>query len=111
MNEKLFNEVRLFTAGFQGLLESDIEQNSSIQDDLGIWGDDAIEFVLAFAKEFNVDVSKFMAADYFTGEGEFILSSKRTSKFKDPTRKDLTISHLVKAAEAGRLDEEVIHFS
>ena len=109
MNEKLFNEIKLFTVDFQGLLESDIEEKSSIQDDLGIWGDDAIEFIVAFGKKFKVDVSKFMAADYFSGEGEFILSSKKISKFKDPIRNDLTISHLVKAAEVGRLDEEVIH--
>lgn len=109
MNEKLFNEVKLFTVDFQGLLESDVKEKSSIQDDLGIWGDDAIEFIIAFGKKFNVDVSKFMAADYFSGEGEFILSSKTNSKFKDPTRKDLTISHLVKAVEVGRLDEDVIN--
>lgn len=110
MNTEIFRKIQLFTSDFQGLLETDVKENSSLQDDLGIYGDDAVDYIIAFGKRFNVDVSKFMAADYFSGEGDFILSSSnKPSKSIGGTRKNLKISHLVRAVEAGRLDDDVIN--
>ena len=63
--------------------------------------------ILAFGKEFNVDVSRFMAADYFSPEGGFKLPPAIMAFFgikKKPKQKELTISHLMKAVEIGRLD-------
>jgi hypothetical protein len=110
MSTEIFRKIQLFTSDFQGLLETDVKESSSLQDDLGIYGDDAVDYVIAYGKTFNVDVSKFMAADYFSGEGDFILSSSnKSSKSIADTRKNLKISHLVTAVEMGRLDEEVIN--
>jgi len=55
-----------------------------------------------------VDVTKFMAADYFDGEGDPILPAV----IRIPTGKKnkiLTVGHLEKGILAGRLDEEVIN--
>ncbi|WP_300663742.1 DUF1493 family protein [Fluviicola sp.] len=68
---------------------------------LGITGDDAIEFLIAYSKRFEVDISKFMAADHFTGEGW-------TQIFGNEGKKDLSLGDLEKGIIAGRLDRDVI---
>ena len=51
-----------------------LTSNIEVQKDLKITGDDAVEFIIAFGKEFNVDVSQFKAADYFADEGVNLIS-------------------------------------
>ena len=81
-----------------------------MQRDLGVYGDDAIEFLVAYSDKFQVDVTNFMAADYFDGEGPdvlgFVLALFIPAKKQ---RKDLTVGHLQKGIIAKRLDEQVIH--
>lgn len=73
-------------------------------------GDDAVDFLIAYGKRFSVDVSKFMASDYFGSEGEGILSYLVNKLFEIPEkRKRFTVGHLYKGIEAGRLDENVIN--
>ena len=43
--------------------------NMELEKDLKITGDDAIEFIIAFGENFEVDVSQFHADDYFNSEG------------------------------------------
>lgn len=81
-----------------------LELTSAIEKDLGIYGDDAIEFILEYAKEFDVDISNFMAADYFSGEGVDIFHFFRRKKMKE-----LAIGDLLKGIEAGKLDDSVIN--
>lgn len=83
-----------------------ISAQTRLQDDLGVYGDDATDLLLAYAKTFHVDVSHFMAADYFDGEGLDVLAWFRPVK---PHRKDLTVGHLQRGIEAQRLDETIIH--
>ena len=86
-------------------------RETRIQDDLRIYGDDAVEFIVAYGQAFNVDVTKFMAADYFDPEGDKILPAiirTLTLKQKRP-RKILTVGHLEKGIKEGRLDESVIN--
>ncbi len=112
MNSEIFNNVKRFTIDQAAAGENDITENALLETDLGIYGDDAIEYVIAFGKEFNVDVSRFMAADYFSPEGGFKLPPGIIKFFggkKKPRQKELTIKHLMKAVIAGRLDEEVIN--
>jgi hypothetical protein len=83
-----------------------------LYEDLGIYGDDAVEFLLAFGNEFHVDVSKFLAADYFKSEGiDFISPILKLFRNKRVTtnKKVLMLGHLEKSIKAGRLDEEVIN--
>src|SRR5258708_1278555 len=92
-----------------------LTNNVRLYEDLGIYGDDAVDFLIAFGKEFNVDVSNFMAADYFEGEKgvDFItplINLFKKNKVKpNKVTKALTLEHLEKAIKAGRLGEEVIN--
>lgn len=111
MDSNIFGKLKLFTAKQSGLEENEISEDASLENDLGIYGDDAIEYLIAFGKEYNVDISKFMAADYVSGEGHDIVGYivRLFTGRKEKIRKDLTIRHLGKAIIAGRLDEEVIN--
>ena len=75
-----------------------------MQRDLGVYGDDAVELLVAYGKYFQVDVSQFMAADYFDGEGPDVLAWFRPVR----TRKELTVGQLQQGIAAGRLDEQVL---
>jgi acyl carrier protein len=111
MNEEILNRIKRFTVKQAAVEEEEVTEDASLENDLGVHGNDAVEFIIAFGKEFNVDVSRFMAADYFSPEGDIILPAiiRLFTGKKKPKRKDLTIGHLMKAAMAGRLNEEVIN--
>ena len=91
-----------------------ISARTGMQRDLGVYGDDAVEFLVAYGAHFHVDVTHFMAADYFDGEGSDILgvllSILRLQAWlpANQTRKELTVGHLQRGIEAQRLDEQVL---
>ena len=111
MVDDLFKRVKEFTARQAAVSENEVTETSCLERDLGIYGDDANEYLIAFGKAFNVDMSNFMAADYFRPEGDIILPAiLRALTGKKPQKsKELCIGHLIKAIEAGRLDEQVIN--
>ena len=111
MNNGIFDRLKRFTIKQAAVTEKEITENAGLEKDLGVSGDDAVEFIIAFGKEFNVDISKFMAADYFSPEGDTILPAiiRIFTGKKHPKKKELTIKHLEKAIITGRLDEEVIN--
>lgn len=110
MGTEIFKKIKEFTVKETGIKESKVTEDASLEKDLGISGDDAVDYIVAFSKKFNVDISNFMGADYISGEGIDIISpiirlfTKKTEKIQ----KELTMRHLEKAVIAGRLDEEVI---
>ena len=111
MDTEVFNKLKTFTLSQAAVEGKEVTKSASLEDDLGVSGDDAVEFIIAFGKQFNVDVSKFMAADYFSPEGDVILPAliRFFTGKKQSKRKNLTMKHLEKAIVAGRLDEEVIN--
>lgn len=110
MDRDLLNALKAFIEKQAGRNTDKIKLDNTL-DDLKIYGDDAIEFIIAFGKEFNVDVSRFMAAKYFAPEGDPILPAiiRFFSSKEDVKSKRLTIAHLIKAINMRRLDEEVIN--
>ncbi len=88
-----------------------LTRETQLENDMGITGDDAVSFLLAYGKEFNVDISNFMAADYFKGEGVDILGGiiRMFTNKQEPQLKKLTLGDLEKGILAGRLDEGVIN--
>lgn len=110
MSKDIFEQVKKFTAKETGINEDKIKESSSLENDLGIYADDAIDYIVTFGKKFNVDITKFMAADYFSAEGIDIIGPvvRVFTGKEEKERKELTIQHLIKAVVAGRLDEEVI---
>jgi acyl carrier protein len=111
MSEEIFNKLKAFVIKEAAVEDDEVTRDAQIENDLGVTGDDAVDLLIAYSKAFNVDVTKFMAADYFNGEGDIILPaliSAITGK-KENKNKILTVGHLEKGIIAGRLDEEIIN--
>jgi acyl carrier protein len=73
MNDDIFRKLEQFVKEQRWEYEFPLTRNTAVEKDLSITGDDAVEFLLAYGKKFDVDVSNFMAADYFDGEGDITL--------------------------------------
>jgi hypothetical protein len=74
-----------------------------IEGDLGIYGDEAVDFIERFAREFEVDVSTFKIHRYFSPESDrFSLFLFRI--FSRTRRLDMTIGDLKEAILRGRLE-------
>jgi acyl carrier protein len=111
MSDSNFDKLKEFIVEQVGVHEDEVTPDSRLYDDLGVYGDDATELLIEYGKRFNVDVSKFMAADYFKGEGLDVIGSifrLFAGKQLGPQLKVLTVNDLEKGIVAGRLDEEVI---
>ncbi len=108
MNETIFDKLKVFVIEQAAVEAEEVTRNARIEDDLGVYGDDAVDLLIAYGKVFNVDITKFMAADYFTGEGDTILPGIIRVLTNGKKRKTLTVGHLEKGIIAGRLDEEII---
>lgn len=111
MNDETFNKLKSFVIKEAAVEDEEVTREAKIENDLGVTGDDAVDFLIAYSKAFNVDVTKFMAADYFDGEGDPILPAiiRFFTGKKKRINKILTVGHLEKGILAGRLDEDVIN--
>jgi hypothetical protein len=98
-----FSNLYLFLKEETGYEINDTSPNLRIEKDLGIYGDEAEDFIIKFSKEFNIDISNFAFNNYFNLETDKI-SLFIFNFFKKTVRKDLTISDLKKAIEIGKLE-------
>ncbi len=62
------SDVIDFVSEFTGVDSAKIDLDTTINEDLGVDGDDGYDFLLAFSKKFNVDMSG-VDKTYFGGEG------------------------------------------
>lgn len=87
-----------------------ITQNTKLEHDLGMTGDDAYEFLIEFSQKFNVDVSNFQIDKYFLPEGDSLLPtiSRLIRGEENPKQKELTIGDLENSILKGKLDETTI---
>ena len=114
MGDSNFQTLKEFIVEESGVYNEEVTPDARLYDDLGIYGDDASELLVKYGKKFNVDVSKFMAADYFKGEGgiDWIIDGLArlfTGKIISSGLKVLTVRDLEKGIFAGKLDEKVIN--
>jgi hypothetical protein len=90
--EKLFELIKTYLSG-----SSSISENSDIQYDLGIYGDDALDLLKEYSQSFEVDISNFDFNRYFKSEGELFFPkfekalSRKGSKLKSISVKDLLV--------------------
>ena len=70
---------------------------SELVADLGLVGDDAFQFMEAYAAAFNVERGDYRASDYFDAEALWVLPGRG----KRPPKQVLTLGMLLIAARAG----------
>ncbi|KWF14259.1 DUF1493 family protein [Burkholderia ubonensis] len=88
-----------------------LEPSSRLEDDLGLTGLDAVEFIDKWATTFNVQADGFPYDRYFGPEGQELLSSFLglfSKKYRRPERVPLTLGMLAEAMAIGRWDTEAI---
>lgn len=81
-----------------------LTSNTEVEKDLKVTGDDAIEFLVSFGKEFNVDISQFSATEYFDSDGiDFIGWIVDLFRKKPRVKKRLTLGDLETAIQTKQL--------
>jgi acyl carrier protein len=86
-----------------------VTPDTRLMHDLGLNGDDAIEFMMEYGKRFNVDLSRFFANEYFDGEGLQIIDAILEKLKLRPNRlKPLPIGCLQAGINLGYLTNDII---
>jgi acyl carrier protein len=115
--KKIFERLTQFVYSVRWKYKQILTRETRLHDDLKIDGDDAVDFFIAFEKEFNVDISNFKLREYFNGEGFdpigisklFRLIFGRKDSPVSGIKTSINHGHLIKAIKAGKLDEEIIN--
>ncbi len=66
--------IKSFISKYWSVPVGKLNQNTKLEDDLGITGDDAVEFFDKFSTEFNIDLSDLDLHKYFESEGVGLLN-------------------------------------
>ena len=105
MNQKIFNDIKLFVEEMRWKYPFELVRETRIEQDLGITGVEAYEFIDAFRKQFSVDVSNFKFESYFESEGDWILPTlvRFLLGKKKRDKMILTLGDLEKAVESKEL--------
>ncbi len=107
MNTELLNEVIAFVAEYWEEPKSRLSAETSINQDLGMDGDDGDEFMQAFSRRFAVDLGTFPYDNYFGVEAAATPISITVTLFRRLTtgkwskHSPLTLRQLAEAVENG----------
>jgi len=103
--ENVSEEIKQFVNEIRGGYTFVFTEDTKLQEDLDIWGDDAVEFIENFGKNFDVDISEFDFSKYFKPEGDIILTSVVNLFRKTKSQKftPLTLGDLEQAIKNGKL--------
>ena len=107
-HDDLLQKVKFMIADQCSVPMEKLKGETRLLHDLGIDGDDAVELLERYGKEFGVDLATFKFDEYFGTEGcnpfcPFVVLFSvlfRRKKFRDFKAKPLTINDLVRAAES-----------
>jgi acyl carrier protein len=104
-SDETFDQIKAFVIEQRWEYDFVLNKETELRNDLKIWGDDATDFILAFGKTFNVDLSKMDLDKYFPPEGNAFLSNiiRLLILKKAPTYLSLTLGDLEEAVKKGHL--------
>jgi acyl carrier protein len=104
-SDEIFDQIKAFVIEQRWEYDFVLTRETGLRKVLKILGDDATDFILAFGKTFNVNLSKMHLDKYFPPEGSAILSTIiRLLMLKQaPTYLSLTLGDLEEADKTGRL--------
>jgi acyl carrier protein len=104
MDKCLADQVRQFICDFWSQRPDKLRSDTRLEDDLGISGFDAVEFLEAFANAFDVDLTGIEFHKHFGPErGPILYWSRRLKEeMKDLGKYPVTVGHLIEVAGAKR---------
>lgn len=115
MNDNIWDELEIFIRKEAGVFPGkNLDRDTSLEDDLDITGDDAVDFMRNFFDYFNVDIGDIDLRRYFYGEGSFLyifiklIFNKKSEKSK---MLPLTLRMLEKAIILKKWDTNTIENS
>ena len=113
MDNNILEKIKSFVEEQRWQYPFALERTTKVEKELKITGDEATEIIIAFGKQFNVDVSNFIAAEYFESEGDKIFPAivRFFTGQKKVKNKELLLGDLERAVKAGKLDDTVIEGS
>jgi hypothetical protein len=118
MKDDIWERLEAFTRAELGRplfgRKLDLRPASRLEQDLGVTGLDAVEFIDKWAQTFNVDAKDFPYQRYFGPEGQELLSSLIglfSKRHQRSARVPLTLGMLVEATRRGKWETEVIEAS
>jgi acyl carrier protein len=108
--QSLYDRVVAFVAKQRGVRADRLKPETTLFGDLGTDGDDGVELLEEFGREFSVDMSGCDARRYFGSEGLppwflfywIILAFRRGTSEERARLKPIRIADLVRSAELGR---------
>ena len=107
MNVELLNEVIAFVGEYWHEPKGRLFAETSINNDLGMDGDDGLELMEAFSRRFVVDLGTFPYDNYFGDEASatpisiIVFTVRRLMAGKSPKLSPLTLRQLTLAVENG----------
>lgn len=101
INDKLFDYIK----GLNLINPQKLTLDTLLEKDLGITGDDAIDFIEDFAQEFDIDCSSFNYRLYFKEEGVdlFQMINRLFFREKMSTNRDISLWKLAEAIHRKKL--------
>ncbi|WP_404811961.1 hypothetical protein ACIRNY_09935 [Capnocytophaga canimorsus] len=94
----------IFEVTNQQVTEAD--DSFRLEEDLGIYGDEAVDFITRYAEMFQVDVSEFPVYEYFNVEADSVSLFFRKLLGFSKKKKTLTIFDLKKGIINKKINEE-----
>jgi hypothetical protein len=86
-----------------------ITSETDIIEDLGMDGDEGIDFMILYGKTFNVNLTEMFVHKYFAAEGgQFMAGMLEKIGIKKSKRKSLTVGDLQMGIEVGYLNDNMI---
>lgn len=101
-DQALYNRILDFVSSETTTRSQNLSGSTDIAKELGVEGDDAVEFMLKFQKEFDVDLSNFHFDRYFGSEGFNLIPFIKSLLGKGEMRDPLTVTVLFDAANHRR---------
>ncbi len=81
---------------FPFVKKENLTKSARLEEDLGIYGDDAEELMLKFSDKFNINIGELDLSKYFTRETAFYFLYVWFPILRNKRRKSLTIHDLEK---------------
>jgi hypothetical protein len=105
MNTDLANRVRQFVGDFCRKNPDQLQADTRLEEDLGITGDDAAEFLKAFAAAFEIDLTEIEFHKHFGPECSvpmIVWPRWLKDQASELGKHAVTVGHLVEVAAARR---------
>ncbi|HRY34191.1 MAG TPA: DUF1493 family protein [Bacteroidales bacterium] len=102
MTDSNFDNIKSFVEEIRWKYPFELQRETRVEQDLGLTGDEAYEFMETFSKRFSIDITNFEFSNYFEPEGDKILPAiiRLFTGKKKEKKKVLTLGDLEKAIES-----------